>query len=497
MEDTAKGIQMESVQPSEASDASKAVVENESPAKKTSMFCFKKRKKCHEKGTEKGADSESASFTLKPLNLPSSTGSGQAEGSDPLWPPGGAWVAFKRFVTLRRRSRSALKKQAQSGSRVQLEMNVEDSGVPRLSRAGSSSSIKIPCLSFSRNKKKSKAPEITEVLDCREEAHETTSLLSNQSSSKLGVLAVEGPLSAEESPCGALEERESGRGGAKTTAGAVASTREEAFVERRPDPNCYADCVAQSEIIHSENVLETEQEKQIFQLHHGSLYGNAEEAGSKRFEFHIEAGPLFPRDLPESKHGIFEAEDAENTHAGEAVLEQLVRGADAVADDGDAREANSVEVMLHRSPPAVETEASDVPVASDEEIRCTEGQPAMPGAGIVIMITEAEEDQEEEEPSQVCEAFSFPQASKQKGKKKSSKSRNSGAGGYSQAREGTVHPKAPASFCAGGQEHWTPEQYEGLLIETASSLVKAAIQSSVEQLLNEMALEHNRQNSFL
>lgn len=48
-----------------------------------------------------------------------------------------------------------------------------------------------------------------------------------------------------------------------------------------------------------------------------------------------------------------------------------------------------------------------------------------------------------------------------------------------------------------GVEGRTSEQYETLLIETASSLVKNAIQLSIEQLVNEMAADDNRINSPL
>ncbi|XP_058511088.1 A-kinase anchor protein 5 [Ochotona princeps] len=49
----------------------------------------------------------------------------------------------------------------------------------------------------------------------------------------------------------------------------------------------------------------------------------------------------------------------------------------------------------------------------------------------------------------------------------------------------------------GAVEGRTSEQYESLLMETASSLVKNAIQLSVEQLVNEMAADDNKINSPL
>ena len=48
-----------------------------------------------------------------------------------------------------------------------------------------------------------------------------------------------------------------------------------------------------------------------------------------------------------------------------------------------------------------------------------------------------------------------------------------------------------------GFESRTSEQYETLLIETASSLVKNAIQLSIEQLVNEMASDDNAKSNLL
>ncbi|XP_063003736.1 A-kinase anchor protein 5 [Elgaria multicarinata webbii] len=493
MEGTAKGIQMESVQQFEAPNADKPITENESPAKKASVFCFKKRKKCREKVMEKDEDCESDSLTLKPMNQQPNTGCSKVEVSDLLWTSGGTWLAFKRFVTSRRRPKSALKKQTQFGSRVQLETNVEDVAVLRFPKEGAGSSIKVPCLRFSRSRKKSSHPEMTEELECSEKANETASILNNQRNSKPEMVDVEAPVSTEEPPGRAVEEKEGDSGAVRNVEDVVASSREDTFAaEMRPNPNRYTDCAAQSEIIHSEKVLETEDEKQIFQLHHGSLYGNAEGEEGKKFDFQVETGPFVPQDLAESQYGIFGTEDTKNAPATEAELEQFARDAGVVADRDGARDGNSVEVMLHFSPPTLEDEASSELVCSDEEVKGKENKFAMPGAGIVIMITEAEDYPDEGEPSFVCEPFSFPQAGKQKGKKKTSRGLDSGAGGCSKPCS-----NFPLSFGANGQEHRTPEQHEVLLIETAASLVKAAIQSSIEQLINEMALEQNQQNSFL
>ncbi|XP_034972496.2 A-kinase anchor protein 5 [Zootoca vivipara] len=484
MEDATKEIQTESMQEPEAPHAEKPFLLHESPAQKASAICFKKRKKSY--ATEKDEDRESDSLARKATNQLSNSRQGQMEVSDPSWTAGGPWLSFKRLVTLRRRSKSAWKKEAQSGSRVQLETNVENSSA----KERTSSNHKIPCLRFCRSKKSCQA-EITEEGDHGEKASEGASILDNKRNGEPESVSVEGPLNTDPSPRGALENQ-GDNGVVNNSEGVAPARREDAFSEMSPGPDRYTDFTAQSEIIHSETVLETEEEKQLFQLHHGSLYGEPEEVRNEKFDFEGEAGSLLAQDLPESQPSVSEGGDSKNSPAEESGLEQS--GEDIVAEADGAKEGNSVEVMLHCSPPASEDEASREPKGPSQEAESDDNKLAMPGAGIVIMITEAEafQEEEEEEASYSCETFSFPQASKQKAKKKTSKGLDSRSG-----REGKTCSQAQPPLGASDQEHWASEQYEVLLIETAASLVKAAIQSSIEQLVNEMALEQNKQNSFL
>ncbi|XP_032992668.1 A-kinase anchor protein 5 [Lacerta agilis] len=481
MEDATKEIQTESIQEPEASNTEKHFLPHESPAQKASAICFKRRKKSY--ATEKDEDRESDSLARKATNQLSNSGQSQMEASDSPWTSGGAWLSFKRLVTLRRRSKPALKKQAQSGSRVQLETNVENSGA----KERTSSNLKIPCLRFCRSKKSCQA-EITEEGDHGEKATEGASILDNKRNGEPESVSVEGPLNTDQSAL----ENEGDRGVVNNSEEVAPARREDAFSEMSPGPDRYTDFTAQSEIIHSETVLETEQEKQLFQLHHGSLYGEPEEVRNERFDFEGEVGSLLAQDLPESQPNVLEGEDSKNSPAREAELEQS--GEDVVAETDGAKGGNSVEVMLHCSSPASEDGASREPEFPCQEAEPDENKRVMPGAGIVIMITEAEafQEEEEEEPSYSCETFSFPQASKQKAKKKTSKGPDSKSG-----RESKTCSQAQPPLGANDQEHWASEQYEVLLIETAASLVKAAIQSSIEQLVNEMALEQNKQNSFL
>ncbi|XP_013927453.1 PREDICTED: A-kinase anchor protein 5 [Thamnophis sirtalis] len=485
MEHSAKGIQMDTEQRLETSNTTDPIIAPDSPATKASIFCFKKRKKSCEKGEEKDENHESISLSLRPANQSSDMGHNEAEVSNPFWTSGGAWLAFKRLVTLRRRSKSSLKKQTQACSRVHLEVDRGDSG-----RKHASSSSKIPCLRLSRSKKRTSHSQIIEQPDGEKKGNDTASIVNNKSNKEPEIVAMEVPLDAKQSPSRGLQEGESDSGAMTNTENAALSNRENTF----PDPNCYADCGVPSEIIHSETALVTEEEKQIFQLHHGTLYGNFEELENQKFSFNVEISPPIPQDLPESEQQLIGREGTKETKS-----QPFGAGIDVVgkSEDAAAKEGHSIEVMLHCSPSAMEDEASDIPVHFDEEEKSEGNQFTLPGAGIVIMITEAEDDQDEEEESAPpCEMFAFPQAIKQKGKKKSSKNKTPTAG-CNHTKEDQECSQVPSSFGTNSQEHWTSEQYEMLLIETAASLVKTAIQSSVEQLVNEMALEQNQQNSVL
>ncbi|XP_034289466.1 A-kinase anchor protein 5 [Pantherophis guttatus] len=490
MEHSAKGIQMDTEQQLETSNTTDPIIAPDSPDKKASIFCFKKRKKYCEKGEEKDENHESNSLSLRPANQSSDMGHNETEVSNPFWTSGGAWLAFKRLVTLRRRSKSSLKKQTQACSRVHLDVDIGDSGRTRFPKDHASSGSKIPCLKLSRNKKRASHSEIIEQPDCEKKGNDTASILNNKSNEEPEMVAMEVPLDTKLSPSRGLQEEESDSGAMTNTENASLSNRENAF----PDPNCYIDCGVPSEIIHSETALVTEEEKQIFQLHHGTLYGNFEELENQKFSFNVEISPPIPQDLPESEQQLIGREGTKETKS-----QPFGAGIDVVAksEDAAAKEGHSIEVMLHCSPSVMEDEASDIPVCFDEEEKNEVNQFTIPGAGIVIMITEAEDDQDEEEESApTCEMFAFPQAIKQKGKKKTSKNKASTAG-CNYAKEDQACSQVPSSFGTNSQEHWTSEQYEMLLIETAASLVKTAIQSSVEQLVNEMALEQNKQNSVL
>lgn len=489
MDDTAKEIQMESAQQSENSNTAKAIVSNKSLSKKTSVFCFKKRKKSSQMVME--TDEMRDSDSLKDANEATNATQNEAGVLNPGWTTGRAWMALKRLVTLRSRSKMALKKQAQGNSHLQLEANTDDSSQSRFPKEQTSSGIKLSCLSFSRSKKKASQAETTEELDHGEKGNETTSILNSGAKRESENVVLEDSQSSTLSSSRTAEDKGGDNGIEKSIGDKVTFYGESVFpAELRPDTDqLFADCAIQSEILRSENVLETEHEKQIFQLHHGSLYGNPDNMESKRIDIEVEIGPPCPQILPESEHDDLGVQ-ANHIHPQEAVFKESGRSLKAVPDGDHAKEVNSIEVLLHGSPSAFEDEALSPPESSEEEVSC-EANKLTGGMGIIITITEAEECLDEEEPSYISDHFPFAHTTKPKGNKQSQ------TRGSDRKRDSKTCAQVPLAFGGNDQEQPISEQYEGLLIETAASLVKAAIQSSIEQVVNEMALEQNKQNSFL
>ncbi|XP_077180003.1 A-kinase anchor protein 5 [Paroedura picta] len=492
MEEVVKEIQRESTQPSEDPKRAKTIPPDESPTQKASVFCFKRRKKACKEETDKDEDRGSESLNLKSTNQHSGTVlSSQTEEAKPSWTSGGAWFAFKRLVTLRKRSRFAPKKEAQLGSQVQVESSAENSSSSHLPKEQDGSGFR--CLRFSRSKKKPCPSERTEELDPGEKTNETTRLLDNKANNQPESLAADNLASSVRS-CGRAPE-ETERGVEITHGDMIISSGENTLaVEMRPGTNQYTDGHLQSEIVRSETVLETEQEKQIFQLHQGSLYGSPEEAENKKPNFDVEIGPLLSQDLPQDDSRVIEIQGTNHGHGQEVELEAPEKNVNVGEENKEAKERQSVEVLLHYSPSMPASEALSVPNCFAEETK-SEGDRFPAGAGIVIMITEAEEDQDEEETSPACELFPFSYASKPKGNKKAGKDPKTGSSG--RKKEGKTASQVASPLGVNEPESRTTEQQELLLIETAASLVKAAIQSSIEQLVNEMALEQNKQNSFM
>ncbi|NXH55604.1 AKAP5 protein, partial [Rhabdornis inornatus] len=455
----AKEIQMENPREAESPSTGATCSPPEEQAKKPSMLCFKKRKKSCKKGLTVKDECEGASEEKSQCV---STDQEEAKASNPSRSSKGTWAAIKNLARPRKRQKSSSRKKVSSDSQVQLEVDAEESCAQDLPKKRVSSGVKMPCVRFSRGKKKSSPSEAVEESEGSVQANEVMGVV-NKASEEPEDLA---PMDKSESfsPVSAQEEQDTMEQEPKESDTSVGKS--EPLTEPTGDAEEHSERTVQLEITDSVTADETAQDK----LQERSLPQTTD---------NVEGGEVAPetpeitewqeipnicKDMPERA----ELEKSINL-SKESKAEETVTGFSEVASGGDA-------------------------ASMQETARVKDAMKANAGAGvsIVITITEAE-DSDNTDSDQAYEPSPVLHQKKQKGNKKSNRNADVGqkedpeAGGGPQAEERGL----------GDQGHRTGEQYELLLVETASSLVKAAIQSSIEQLVNEMALEQNKHNSFL
>ncbi|NXI11743.1 AKAP5 protein, partial [Irena cyanogastra] len=502
----AKGIEMENPREAETPSTGATCSPPEEQAKKPSMLCFKKRKKSCKKGLTAKDACEGASEEKSQCVIADQE---EAKASNPSRSSKGTWAAIKNLARPQRRQKSSSRKKVPSDSQVQLEVDAEESCAQDLPKKRASSGVKMPCVRFSRGKKKPSPSEAVEESKGSVQAKEVVGIV-NKASEEPEDLA---PRDKSESfsPVSAQEEQDTGKQeqhGMKEDQDTMkedqdtmkedrdtvkednhtAKERDTSVGKSEPltEPTCdaeeHSECTAQLDITGSETVDERAQDK----LQEGSLPQTTEDVEGR------EAAPQAPvsKDQPDNAAEITEGQEIPDVCkemperdeleksmdlSKECKAEQTVTDFSELASGGDG--AKSVQ------------EAVSVQECSSHQILEAN---AGAGVSIVITITEAE-DSDNTDSDQAYEPSPVLHQKKQKGNKKSNRNADAGqkegpeAGGGPQAEEKGL----------GDQGHRTGEQYELLLIETASSLVKAAIQSSIEQLVNEMALEQNKHNSFL
>ncbi|XP_075609487.1 A-kinase anchor protein 5 [Balearica regulorum gibbericeps] len=466
MAKAAKEIQMENPGEVETHSTGATCSPSEDQAEKPSMLCFKKRKKSCKKGLTMKDACEGASEEKSQCV---SADQGEAKVSNPSRSSKGAWAAIKNLARPRRRQKSSSRKKVPSDSQVQLETDAEEGCAQGFPKKRASSGVKMPCVRFSRGKKKPSPSEAAEESEGSVQANEVMGI-SNKASEEPEDLA---PIDTSESfsPVPAEEDQDT----AKESADAVGKS--EPLTEPTPDADDHTECTTQSEITDSETVNETAQEEKL------------QEGNPPQSPVHTEGREVAPevpvsKDQPDSVPEPTELQEIPNT------CTELPEGGESEKSVNLPEERKGEETVMDFSQSAFKDDAVSVQGCSSHQVTLEAN--AGTSVGIVITVTEAE-DSDNTDSDQAYEPSPVLQRNKQKGNKKSSGSFDFGqkespeAGGSPQAEE-----KGP-----GDQGHRTGEQYELLLVETASSLVKAAIQSSIEQLVNEMALEQNKHNSFL
>ncbi|NWI92042.1 AKAP5 protein, partial [Pitta sordida] len=465
----AKEIQMENPKEVEAPSTGATCSPPEEQAEKPSMLCFKKRKKPCKKGlTVKDVCEGVSEEKSQCVN----TDQAEVKVSSPSQSSKGAWAAIKNLTRPRRRQKSSSRKKVPSDSQVQLEVDVEEGCAQDLPKKRATSGVKMPCVRFSRGKKKPSPSEAVEELEGSVQANEVMGIL-NKASEETEDLAPKdqsesfSPVSAEEGQDAVKEDQDESDG---------SFVKSEPLTEPTPDVEEHTGCTVQSEIADSETVNETAQDK----LQEGSLPQTTDDAEGR------EVAPKAPlsKDQPDSAPETTELQEIPN------ICKELPEGDVSEKSIDLPEECKAEEPVTDLSELASRDDGTNVQECSSHQVTLQANSGA--GVGIVITITEAE-DSDNTDSDQAYEPSPVLHQNKQKGNKKSNKNADVGkkegpeAGGGPQVEEKGM----------GDQGQRTGEQYELLLIETASSLVKAAIQSSIEQLVNEMALEQNKQNSFL
>ncbi|NWR12460.1 AKAP5 protein, partial [Paradoxornis webbianus] len=493
----AKEIQMENPREAETPSTGATCSPPEEQAKKPSMLCFKKRKKSCKKGLAVKDACEGASEEKSQCV---STDQEEAKASNPPQSSKGTWAAIKNIARPRRRQKSSSRKKVPSDSQVQLEVDAEESCAQDLPKKRASSGVKIPCVRFSRGKKKSSPSEAVEESEGSVQANEVMGVVNKASEEPEDLAPTDksesfSPVSAQEEQDTVKQEQH----GMKEDQDVVKedqdivkedqdTVKEDHDTAKESDTSVgksepltddaeeHSECTVQLEITDSETVDETAQDK----LQEGSLPQTTNDTEGR------EVAPEAPvsKDEPDSAPEITEWQEIPNTCKEMPERDELEKSIKP------PKECKAEKIVTDSSDLASGGDAVSVQEAAG--VKDAAKANAGPGVSIVITITEAE-DSDNTDSDQAYEPSPVLHQKKQKGNKKSNRNADVGqkegpeAGGGPQAEE-----KGLAD-----QGHRTGEQYELLLIETASSLVKAAIQSSIEQLVNEMALEQNKHNSFL
>ncbi|NXF85147.1 AKAP5 protein, partial [Eubucco bourcierii] len=437
-----KEIQMDNPRETETHSAGATCSPAEEQAEKPSMLCFKKRKKsCKKELTVKDV----CKGTSEEKSQCISTDQGETKVSDQSRSSKGAWAAIKNLTRPQRKQKSFSWKKVSSDSQVQLEVDTEETCAQGFLKKRASSGVKMPCVRFSRGKKKNSPSEAVEESEGSGQANEPVGIV-NKASEEPEDLA---PRNKSESfsPVSVEEDQDT------VKESVISVGKSEPLTEPVPDAEEHTKCTAEAEITISETVNEKAQEK----LQEGSL---------PQTTACVEGGEVAPeapisKDQPNSIPGSTELQEISN------ICKELPAGDESEKSINLPEECKTEETVMDFRQSVLKDDAASVQTCSSHQVMLETN--VGPGVGIIITVTEAE-DSDHTDSDQGYEPSPVLHRSKQKGNKKPS---------------------------PGDPGHKTGEQYELLLIETASSLVKAAIQSSIEQLVNEMALEQNRHNSFL
>ncbi|KFO24102.1 A-kinase anchor protein 5 [Fukomys damarensis] len=425
MEATVSEIQVENKDEKRSAEVSP---QDEKQKEKTSMLCFKRRKKAA-KVLQPKSDSEAAEAARKhPL---------EARDSDQPQRPGGAWASIKGLVTHKKRSDSS-KQQKPLEAEVHLQAGDAD-----LSKKKAKSRLKIPCIKFSRGAQKSNHSKIIEDLDCSLKAQGKAEAMDIQTQTQSDDQAMEAQSTQHQREEGV--PRKDGNELCELNVSTSITSGENVISVKLELDNGHS--AIQTGTLLLEKETETMEEKPSVQSQQASLPESSETDNQQPVAFDATPSPMISDQQTVEK-------PSNNTPEGEPnwkdydSRETIVEKENEQKDTKLSQESDSKENKVNIEKPKSEESKRMEPIA--------------------IIITDTEVSEFDVKKSKnVPKQFLISIENEQVG------------------------------FFANDSdfEGRTSEQYETLLIETASSLVKNAIQLSIEQLVNEMASDDNQINT--
>ncbi|XP_037688487.1 A-kinase anchor protein 5 [Choloepus didactylus] len=356
---------------------------------------------------------------------------GASGQSEPL---GGAWASVKRLVTRRKRSDSS-KHQKPFEVKVKPEISAEDTD---LSEKKAKSRLKIPCIKFSRVKK-SNHSKIVEDSDCSIKVQEEAGSLDTKTQTQLNVQITK-----------ARSIQDLSEGVTQKDGNEISESNESNNISSPGEKVVSVELglhTIQTETLILEKDNEMNEEKQSIQHQQASPL----ETSETDHQLPVVSDVLPSRAIPDlqiaeetSDNNILERGQNWKDHASREIVAKESKPKDTEASTGESDfKGNEINVEKPRS----------------EKSRRMEP--------IAIIITDTEISEFDVKKSKnVPKKFLISIENEQVG----------------------------VLANDGGFAGRTSEQYETLLIETASSLVKNAIQLSVEQLVNEMASDDKINN---
>lgn len=366
----------------------------------------------------------------------------EAGASDPPPQPGGAWASIKGLVTPRGKRSHPSKPQKPPEAEVQPEIKAEGAD---LAKKKAKSRLKIPCIKFSRGAPKSSHCKIIEDSDRSPRVQGKAEAPAVQAQTQARDLAVK-PKSTQDS--------------------------NEGVVAHKDGTEVFESNVSKS-VLPGENVIAVE-----LQLDNGraaiqtgtlALEKAAEVAKDKQSLPSQDAAPL------ESSETVTQQPVASGAAPAPAVPDEPTAGKSSdstLEDEPSQKDEDSREAVAEEEKKPNDTELSQESDMKENENHLEkpkfEESKRMEPIAIIITDTEVSE-------FDVIKSKNVPKRFL-----------------ISIENEQVGFLTNDSDF-----EGRTSEQYEMLLIETASSLVKNAIQLSVEQLVNEMASDNNQINTLL